>query len=89
AFTLHTGKDHWHILLQARAIESQAYVLAAAQTGNHYGKRVSYGHALIADPWGCVLAQCGEGPGVAVAGIDDEVVARIRTQLPSLKHRRL
>jgi deaminated glutathione amidase len=89
AFTLHTGKDHWHILLQARAIESQAYVLAAAQTGNHYGRRASYGHSLIADPWGCVLAQCGEGPGVAVAAIDTEVVARVRRQLPSLQHRRL
>jgi predicted amidohydrolase len=89
AFTLHTGKDHWHILLQARAIESQCYVLAAAQTGNHYGRRVSYGHSLIADPWGCVLAQCGEGPGVAVAAIDTELVSRIRAQLPSLKHRRL
>jgi predicted amidohydrolase len=89
AFTLHTGKDHWHILLQARAIESQSYVLAAAQTGNHYGRRVSYGHALIADPWGCVIAQCGEGPGVAVGAVDTEVVARVRAQLPSLKHRRL
>jgi predicted amidohydrolase len=89
AFTLHTGKDHWHILLQARAIESQSYVLAAAQTGNHYGRRVSYGHALIADPWGCVIAQCGEGPGVAVAAVDTELVERIRAQLPSLKHRRL
>jgi predicted amidohydrolase len=89
AFTLHTGKDHWHILLQARAIESQCYVLAAAQTGHHFGKRVSYGHALIADPWGCVLAQCGEGEGVAVAAIDTDVITRIRSQLPSLKHRRL
>ena len=89
AFTLHTGKDHWHILLQARAIESQCYVLAAAQTGHHFGKRVSYGHALIADPWGCVLAQCGEGEGVAVAAIDTDVIARIRAQLPSLEHRRI
>jgi predicted amidohydrolase len=90
AFTLHTGKDHWHILLQARAIESQCYVLAAAQTGNHYGRRVSYGHALIADPWGCVVAQCGgEGEGVAVAALDTALIERVRTQLPSLKHRRL
>lgn len=89
AFTLHTGKDHWHILLLARAIESQCYVLAAAQTGNHYGRRFSYGHALIADPWGTVIAQCSEGEGVAVAAIDTDLVARIRTQLPSLKHRRL
>lgn len=89
AFTLHTGKDHWHILLQARAIEAQCYVLAAAQTGHHYGRRVSYGHALIVDPWGCVLAQCGEGPGVTAAVIDSDLVARIRGQLPSLAHRRL
>jgi len=89
AFTLHTGKDHWHVLLGARAIESQCYVLAAAQTGHHFGRRVSYGHALVLDPWGCVLAQCGEGPGVAVAEVDDEVVTRVRAQLPSLKHRRL
>jgi deaminated glutathione amidase len=90
AFTLHTGKDHWHVLLQARAIESQSYVLAAAQAGRHYGQRVSYGHALIADPWGCVIAQCGgEGEGVAAAAIDTSLVERIRAQLPSLQHRRL
>jgi predicted amidohydrolase len=89
AFTLHTGKDHWEVLLRARAIESQSYVLAAAQTGHHFGKRVSWGHAMIVDPWGCVLAQCGEGDGVALAAIDSEVVARVRAQLPSLRHRRL
>jgi len=89
AFTLHTGKDHWQVLLQARAIESQCYVLAAAQTGHHLDKRVSYGHAMIVDPWGCVLAQCGEGEGVALASVDSEVVARVRRQLPSLQHRRL
>jgi deaminated glutathione amidase len=90
AFTLHTGKDHWHVLLQARAIESQSYVLAAAQAGRCYGTRVSYGHALISDPWGCVIAQCGgEGEGIATAQIDTELVERIRAQLPSLRHRRL
>lgn len=89
AFTLHTGKDHWHVLLRARAIESQCYVLAAAQAGHHYGKRVSYGHALIVDPWGCVIAQCGEGEGVATSIIDPDVVERVRRQLPSLKHRRV
>lgn len=90
AFTLHTGKDHWHVLLQARAIESQCYVLAAAQAGRCYGSRTSYGHALIADPWGCVIAQCGgEGEGIATAQLDTDLVARIRTQLPSLRHRRL
>jgi predicted amidohydrolase len=89
AFTLTTGKDHWHVLLRARAIESQCYVLAAAQTGRHFGQRVSYGHALICDPWGTVLSECGEGEGYAIASIDPGVIARIRTALPSLKHRRL
>jgi predicted amidohydrolase len=88
AFTLMTGKDHWHVLLRARAIESQSYVLAAAQAGRHNEKRVSYGHALIADPWGTVLAECGEGEGVAVATIDLDVVDRVRRSLPSLAHRR-
>ncbi len=89
AFTLTTGKDHWHVLLRARAIESQCYVLAAAQFGHHYGRRVSYGHALIADPWGTVLAECGDGEGVAVATIDTEVVERVRRAVPCLTHRRL
>lgn len=87
AFTLTTGKDHWHILLRARAIEAQSYVLAAAQTGHHFGQRRSYGHALISDPWGTVLAECGEGEGVATTWIDPEVVTRVRAGLPSLKHR--
>jgi predicted amidohydrolase len=87
AFTLTTGKDHWHVLLRARAIESQCYVLAAAQTGHHYGKRWSYGHALVADPWGTVLAECGEGEGAAVAAIEPAVVDRVRAAVPSLRHR--
>ena len=87
AFTLTTGKDHWHVLLRARAIESQCYVLAAAQFGKHFGNRVSYGHALISDPWGCVLAECGDGEGVAVATIDSDTVSRVRASLPSLSHR--
>ncbi len=87
AFTLTTGKDHWHVLLRARAIEAQSYVLAAAQTGHHFGQRRSYGHALICDPWGTVLAEHGEGEGVATAWIDADVVARVRTSLPSLRHR--
>ena len=89
AFTLTTGKEHWHVLLRARAIESQCYVLAAAQTGHHFGRRVSFGHALIADPWGVVLAQCGEGEGVAITHLDRSVVSRVRAALPSLSHRRL
>jgi predicted amidohydrolase len=89
AFTASTGKDHWHVLLRARAIECQSYVLAPAQWGHHYGKRSSYGHALIVDPWGCVIAECSDGEGVAVADLDLDVLNRARTELPSLKHRRL
>ena len=89
AFTMTTGKDHWHVLLRARAIEAQSYVLAAAQTGKHSATRQSYGHALIVDPWGTVLAECGEGEGFAAAWVDTSVVERIRAGLPSLKHRRL
>jgi predicted amidohydrolase len=89
AFTLTTGKDHWHVLLRARAIESQCYVLAAAQFGHHFGNRVSYGHALIADPWGTVVAECSDGEGVAVADIDLEILARVRRAIPCLSHRRL
>lgn len=87
AFTLTTGKDHWHVLLRARAIESQCYVFAAAQVGVHFGTRASYGHALICDPWGVVVAEHGEGEGIVVANVDPEVVARVRRQLPSLRHR--
>jgi deaminated glutathione amidase len=89
AFTLSTGKDHWHVLLRARAIECQAYVLAPAQWGHHHGSRTSYGHALIADPWGCVIAECGEGDGIAIADLETSVVDEARRRLPSLQHRRL
>jgi deaminated glutathione amidase len=89
AFTLTTGKDHWHVLLRARAIEAQSYVIAAAQTGHHFGTRRSYGHALVCDPWGTVLAECGEGEGYAIASIDQDALQRVRAALPSLRHRRL
>ena len=89
AFTLTTGKDHWHVLLRARAIEQQSYVLAAAQTGKHHGSRQSYGHAMIVDPWGTILAQVGEGEGTAVATVDPHVVQKVRRSLPSLVHRKL
>jgi len=89
AFTLTTGKDHWHVLLRARAIEAQSYVIAAAQSGLHFGTRRSYGHALIADPWGTVLSECGEGEGYALAPIDLGFVESVRRTLPSLKHRRV
>ena len=89
AFTRTTGREHWHVLLRARAIECQSYVIAAAQHGRHgHGNRESYGHALIVDPWGEVIAECpAEGDAVAVATIDPARVAAVRQQLPSLRHR--
>lgn len=89
AFTLATGKDHWHVLLRARAIESQAYVVAAAQWGTHPRGRRTYGKSLIADPWGDVLAQCPEGEGLALADVDRAYLERVRANLPALRHRRL
>ena len=88
AFTAFTGKDHWQVLLQARAIENTGYVLAPAQTGLHYGRRQSHGHAMIIDPWGTVLADAGLMPGAAIAPVDKSRVERIRGQMPSLKHRK-
>jgi predicted amidohydrolase len=89
AFTLHTGRDHWHPLLRARAIENLAFVLAAAQFGRHNAKRVTYGHACIIDPWGHVLAEVGDREGVAVAELDFDYQDRMRRELPALEHRRL
>ncbi len=86
AFTAYTGKDHWQILLQARAIENTAYVIAPAQTGNHYGRRYSHGHAMIVDPWGIVLSDAGEEPGVAITEINPSRLAQVRRQMPSLEH---
>lgn len=88
AFTAYTGKDHWQVLLQSRAIENTAYVLAPAQTGLHYGRRQTHGHALVIDPWGTVLADAGTAPGLAMAPIDTAHGERIRAQMPSLQHRR-
>ena len=89
AFTERTGKDHWEVLLRARAIENLAYVVAAAQTGVHGRGRASHGHAMIVDPWGAVLAQVPDGEGVAVADLDFERQDRLRRELPALSHRRL
>jgi deaminated glutathione amidase len=88
AFTLTTGKDHWHALLRARAIEDQVYVLAPAQHGKHPRGRQTYGKSLIVDPWGEVVAQCSEGEGLAVATLDFAYQDRVRTSLPSLLHRK-
>jgi deaminated glutathione amidase len=89
AFTLQTGKDHWHVLLRARAIESQCWLVAAAQWGRHPKGRASYGHALIVDPWGTIVAECSDGTGVAVADLDLDYTKRVRQSVPSLLHRRL
>ncbi len=89
AFTERTGRDHWEVLLRARAIENLAFVLAPAQVGAHGKGRSSYGHALIVDPWGTVLAQVPDGEGVAVAELDFEGQDRIRRELPALAHARL
>jgi len=90
AFTLTTGKDHWHPLLQARAIETQCYVVAPAQYGKHddEGLRESYGHAMIVDPWGQIVAMVADGPGVALAELDRERLQRVRASMPVIDHRR-
>ena len=87
AFTAYTGKDHWQVLLQARAIENTCYAIAPAQTGCHYGRRQTHGHAMIIDPWGMVLADAGDKPGVAIAEINPARLKQVRQQMPSLKHR--
>ncbi len=86
AFTAHTGAAHWHLLLRARAVEDQAYVIAAAQWGKHNAKRESYGHTLAIDPWGTVIGEQAEGDGVVMATLDGAVVERRRTQMPCLAH---
>jgi deaminated glutathione amidase len=89
AFTLHTGKDHWHVLLRARAIEAQAFVVAAAQYGAHPGGRQTYGHSLVVDPWGTVIAEASDGPGLAQATLERSRLDTVRRSLPSLSHRKL
>jgi deaminated glutathione amidase len=87
AFTAFTGKDHWQVLLQARAIENTCYVIAPAQTGQHNSRRQSHGHAIIVDPWGVVLADAGTEPGMAIASIEPRRLEQVRRQMPCLKHR--
>jgi predicted amidohydrolase len=89
AFTERTGKDHWEPLLRARAIENLAWVFAPAQVGQHARGRSSHGHAMVVDPWGGVVAQVADGPGIALAEIDFERQERLRRELPALQHRRL
>ena len=88
AFTQTTGEAHWHTLLRARAIENGCFVIAPAQTGTHAGGRKTFGHALIIDPWGHVLADAGKEEGVIVADIELSLVGSIRASLPSLAHDR-
>lgn len=87
AFTYTTGQAHWEVLLRARAIENQAYVLAPAQGGQHPNGRRTWGHSMLIDPWGQVLAVQPQGPGLALAQLDRQQLARVRTQLPALQHR--
>ena len=91
AFTLTTGKDHWEPLIRARAIETQCFVLAPGQSGRHDdgGLRQSWGHSMIVDPWGHVVARASDGPGVALAEVDPERVVEVRRGMPIASHRRL
>jgi len=88
AFTVPTGMAHWETLLRARAIENQAYVLAAAQWGEHPGGRKTWGHSMMIDPWGDVMVKQEEGEGVIVADLDMAFLRRIREALPALKHKK-
>jgi len=97
AFTLKTGLAHWHVLLRARAIETQCYVVAAAQSGQHNASlqletkgalRESYGHACIIDPWGAIVAECSEGTGLAFAEIDLDKISQVRKSIPLAQHHR-
>ena len=90
AFTLMTGKDHWDVLLRARAIETQAYILAPGQTGSYVEdgiERMSYGHSLVADPWGTVIARAQDGVGWVSARLDFDYLQRVRADLPSNRNR--
>lgn len=87
AFTATTGAAHWHLLLRARAVENQCYVLAAAQGGTHRGGRRTYGHSALIDPWGRIVAEREQGPGIVVGDVDPARIAEVRAQLPALSHR--
>jgi predicted amidohydrolase len=88
AFTVPTGRAHWEVLLRARAIEAGLFVVAAAQAGHHEDGRNTYGHSLVVDPWGEVLVDMGEGPGVAFADIELSRITDVRGRVPALSHRR-
>ena len=89
AFTAPTGEAHWETLLRARAIENQCYVLASAQAGVHPGGRRTWGHSMLIDPWGTIVASLPAGPGIVVGDVDPARIADVRLRLPALAHRRL
>jgi deaminated glutathione amidase len=89
AFTAYTGKAHWEPLLRARAIENQVYVIAPDQFGKSVKTFETYGHSMIVDPWGKILAELPDGPGIVLAEIDLDYLAKVRTELPALTHRKL
>ena len=88
AFTVPTGEAHWHVLLRARAIEAGVFVIAAAQVGRHEDGRETYGHSLVVDPWGRVLLDMGDAPGLGFADLDLAEVGAVRARLPAIRHRR-
>ena len=90
AFTLQTGKDHWEVLLRARAIETQTYVCAAGQTGTHMQgdeQRATYGHSMAIDPWGHVIARASDGAGYVAARIDRARIEKVRAMIPVAQHK--
>ncbi|PZQ60792.1 MAG: nitrilase [Sphingomonas taxi] len=89
SFTRPTGAAHWHVLLRARAIEAGVFVVAAAQTGVHEDGRATYGHSLVVDPWGEVLLDMGEAPGIGYADVYAERLREVRARVPALQHRRV
>ena len=88
SFTARTGRAHWHVLLRARAIETGCFVIAPAQCGSHPGGRQTFGHSMIVDPWGKVLAEAGDEPGIVSADIDPGLVVQARGRIPALDHDR-
>lgn len=88
AFTVPTGRAHWEVLLRARAIEAELFVVAAAQAGHHEDGRVTYGHSLVADPWGDLIVEMGEEPGLSLVDLDLDRIGQVRTRIPVHQHRR-
>lgn len=89
AFTVPTGRAHWELLLRARAVENQCYLLAAAQGGTHPNGRATYGHSMLVDPWGEIVAEHAAGPGVVVGDVEQARIDEVRRKLPALEHRRV